>query len=189
MRYFKTIAVGVTLIACGGVSSIGGGDANGGAGVLSGVVSGAGGAGGRAGTGGGPSGGPPPPDASVVGCDYVTALHKCATVGCHNANLPQANLNLVPDSGLVARLKDVPATFGDIACNAVGQPYMACVPATCPAGALEVSSADWTSSWVLRKLDDPNTCGDVMPPTGSTPPTPDDLTCLQKLVQTIAEMP
>jgi hypothetical protein len=123
----------------------------------------------------------------MVACDYAAALETCAKVGCHKplGSSVIAGLNLVPDDGLVSRLKDVPATFADIWCV-----NMACttIPTACPTGALLVDSKDPEQSFLVRKLNDPLECGDKMPPPGYAF-SEDQRACLELMVQAIAELP
>jgi hypothetical protein len=126
-----------------------------------------GGSGSSAGSGGGASTGSGG-EFLGVGCDYVTVLKtNCARAGCHNARTAVAGLDLTPTpaAGLVARLKDQPASHAQIDCGN-GDPYFECVPASCPApgSALLVDSANPDDSWILRKLTGThNDCGSQMP--------------------------
>ncbi len=144
-------------------------------------------AGGMGSVGSGGTGGTAGGSALVVGCDYAAALATCATKFCHlpGATPVLAGLNLAPDDGLVSRLKDVPATFGDLYCDNMP---CATIPDACPKGALLVDSQDFSRSLLLRKLNDPMDCGDKMPPPGYQY-TDDERACLTTMVQAIADLP
>ncbi|HTQ06495.1 MAG TPA: hypothetical protein VMI54_21695 [Polyangiaceae bacterium] len=123
-------------------------------------------------------------------CDYSAALKSCNTLGCHSASYPAASLNLVFDSNLVKRLKDVPATFGDIFCT---DHICDTPPAACPplGTKLLVDSAEWQMSWMIAKMrgETPG-CGVSMPDTD--PPdtfAASDEACLEEMVQVIAGLP
>jgi cysteine-rich repeat protein len=123
-----------------------------------------------------------------VGCDYEKMLQEgCATVGCHKGTTraAQAGLILTPDNDLVARIKNVPATFGDIFCTDI-MDYCPTPPAACPPSALLVDSADWTKSWMNRKMSG-TACGDPMP-IGSHW-SADDQQCFVRLIEAIAALP
>jgi hypothetical protein len=180
------------LAGCGGESVIGGANDPG----SGGTQSGSGGAGGTTGGSTGLSGssgtgattGEPFPIESLNGgdCDYPAVLARnCALSGCHKpgAIKPQADLILMGDSGLVSRVKDVPATHADIYCGSMPCPT---IPAACPPAQL-VDSSDWQQSWIYRKITDPMECGDRMPP--SITFTPADRACVVSLIQKIAALP
>lgn len=124
---------------------------------------------------------------NCTGTTYQAALSNCTVAGCHGAFYPESGMNLTPDDGLVGRLKDAPAKHEDIVCDAAGD---ICTPATCPppGQALLVDSADYTQSWILKKIGpaDPM-CGDQMP--GGAYKTSNDMACIQALVQAIASLP
>lgn len=134
---------------------------------------------GMAGTGTGGSGVTQP---LVVDCDYAAVLNTCATLGCHTS-LNSSGLNLTPDDGLVARLKDQPAQHMGIYC---GLKLCDTQPSDCK-DALLVNSADPDSSWLLLKLQgQQGNCGDQMPAPGGPPA--DQMTCLDHLVRAIAAL-
>ena len=137
------------------------------------------------------TGNAPPFDITTVVCGAglsakTVMTMKCATVGCHNSNLPQAGLVLVPDSGLAGRLKDQPATYADIQCSPPGAAYVACVPTSCPMPAPKiVDSATLDSSWMLRKLRNTQSdCGASMPD-GDTLTT-DEEACVEAVIKAVA---
>jgi hypothetical protein len=114
---------------------------------------------------------------------------NCATPGCHKGSSlapPASMLNLVPDSGLVSRIKDVKAVHGDI--------YMppdfstVYVPASCDMNALLVNSANPSASWILAKINGTqNDCGIQMPSAGGPPAAV--TMCIQNLVAAVAALP
>jgi hypothetical protein len=186
--------------ATGGTSGSGSAAGTGGTGPAAGAggTSPTGGIGGTSPTGGASTGGSAGAGSAgaptlVVDCGSTTygavLAANCSMIGCHRGPVPASGLNLLPDSGLVGRLKDVPAQHGDIFCADINN-YCTTPPATCPAPgtALLVDSADYTKSWILTKLDtaDPM-CGDQMP--GSPFQNAGDLTCIQNMVQAIAALP
>ncbi|HWP08845.1 MAG TPA: hypothetical protein VNN72_24045, partial [Polyangiaceae bacterium] len=128
------------------------------------------------------------------GCDYVPLMvMDCAHAGCH-APMPvaAASLNLLPDSGLVARLKDVKAQHLNINCAPPGEEIMECgfVPAACPSDALLVSSTNWESSWLIAKLRGTAVgCGDVMRDPTYLTEKPDREACVEAVVKAIAALP
>ncbi len=196
MRTWTVMGFGFALLCCGGESVIGGAN-DPGTGGAGGAQSGSGGAGGTTGGSAGLSGssgtgattGEPFPIEGLNGggCDYPAVLSRnCALSGCHKpgAIKPQADLILVGDSGLVSRVKDVPATHADIYCGSMPCPT---IPATCPPGAKRVDSSDWQASWIYRKITDPMECGDLMPP--SVTFTPEDQACIISLIVAIAALP
>ena len=130
------------------------------------------------------------------GCDYVPLLvMDCAHAGCH-APMPgvtaAASLNLLPDSGLVARLKDVKAQHLNINCAPPGEDIVECgyVPAACPSDALLVSSASWEASWVIAKLRGTAVgCGDIMRDATYLTEKPDREACVEAVVRAIAALP
>jgi hypothetical protein len=125
-----------------------------------------------------------------LGCDYKPiVLADCAKGGCHKGALAAAEVDL-SGNYLVARLKDVPATFLHIQCSGPAEPYMECVPAACATGALLVDSSNWEQSFMLAKLrGTQNGCGDAMPDNEYRGANPDKEACLEALVRAIAELP
>jgi hypothetical protein len=126
------------------------------------------------------------------GADYVTTLNSnCAKSGCHNSRSVVAGLDLTPNADLVMRLKDQPATHGEIDCGSGGV-FMECIPTTCPApgGALLVDSDNPDESWLLRKVNGTHgECGDSMPiPPGDVGFDDARKACLDKLVRAIAAL-
>ncbi len=113
---------------------------------------------------------------------------NCATPGCHKGSslAPAISmLNLVPDSGLVSRIKDVKAVHGDIY---VGDATTPSVPASCDPNALLVNSANPSASWILAKINGTqNDCGSQMPSAGGPPAAV--TTCIQNLVAAVATLP
>jgi hypothetical protein len=190
------------IVSCGGESVIGGGEdaggtggtagfsgssgATGGTGATTGGTGGTGGTTGAAGSGGGSMspGGTLPFESAE--CDFSTTLSTCASSGCHKpgAIALAAGLSLVPDSGFVSRVKDVPATHSDIYC---GNVPCAEIPPECPTGAKLVDSANWQESWIYRKITDAMGCGVEMPP--SVTFTAANRACIELLVKTVAELP
>jgi hypothetical protein len=192
------------IVSCGGESVIGGGEdaggtggtagmsgssgTTGGTGATTGGTGGTGGTTGAAGNGGGAMspGGTLPFESAE--CDFPAVLSStCATSGCHKqtAAIPvAAGLSLLPDSGFVSRVKDVPATHSDIYCGSVPCPT---IPAECPTSAKLVDSANWQESWIYRKITDPMGCGETMPPSVTFPAA--NRACIELLVKTIAELP
>jgi hypothetical protein len=150
--------------------------------------------GGTAGTGGtgaagGGSGGKAPmevPVPLVEGCDIPTVLtDSCATNGCHKPGpIMAAKLNLIADNGLVGRVKDVPSTHSDLYCGNVPCPT---IPAECPVDDKLVDSTDYTQSWIVKKMNDPAGCGELMPI--STTFTGEEKLCIENLVKAIAALP
>jgi hypothetical protein len=110
-------------------------------------------------------------------CDWRTPLRNfCARGGCHNG-LATAGLNLIADDPLfIARILDVPATYGGISCGL--DQCLSAAPVcescgTCPSGGLLLNKADFASSWIIRKMEPfvPGSasapdlgCGVAMPP-------------------------
>lgn len=141
------------------------------------------------GTGGG-SGGTgmtgPILDFSTVQCTNTTPetvlKNKCATSFCHGTSYV-ADLDLRPDSGFAARVKDVPATFGDILRSGSTEEY---IPDSCPTGASIVDSDAAASSWMLLKLGMQGDCGVAMP-SGKTL-SADELACLTQIVNAVAAL-
>jgi hypothetical protein len=186
--YMIPVASGGTGTAGTGNPTGSGGTGTGGTGTAGTGTAGTGTAGtGTAGTG---TGGIDP------GCDWQTALTKsCALSVCHGTRAPFGDLNLTPDDGLVARIKDVTATNGDLDCDPSDE-YLECttLPPECSAygSAKLVDSANPDASFIITKLT-ASGCGNQMPmpPGDSTSAgwTPDRLTCIQDLVRAIAALP
>lgn len=152
---------------------------------------GTGGAAGSAVAGRGGSNGIASPDPEFnLGCDYKTIVSgDCAKTGCHRGSLSSAKLDLSGNS-LVARLKDVPATFLEIQCSALGEPYMECIPAACPRGTLLVDSDNWEQSFMLTKLrGTQNGCGTAMPDDTYLTAQPERAACIEALIHAIADLP
>jgi hypothetical protein len=174
----------------GSVTGTGGaaGAAAGHGGTSGGSGTGASGAGGTTGTAGSGAAGAP---ALVVDCgslNYATILTQdCTTVGCHRPPATAASqLILVPDAGLVSRLKDVPAKHMDIYCPDLND-VCPTVPAACDMTALLVNSAQPDKSWILQKLrGTQNGCGDQMPSPAYDMAKEQ---CLEKMVNAIAALP
>lgn len=128
------------------------------------------------------------------GCDYVPLMvTDCAHAGCH-APMPvaAASLNLLPDSGLVARLKDVKAQHLNINCAPPGEEIVECgfVPAACPSDALLVSSTNWEASWLITKLRGTAVgCGDIMRDPTYLTEKPEREACVEAVVKAIAALP
>lgn len=125
-----------------------------------------------------------------LGCDYKPMMAAdCAKAGCHRGALAAAELDLSGNS-LVARLKDVPATFLSIQCSASGDPYFECIPATCRSGTLLVDSDAWEQSFMLTKLrGTQNGCGQTMPDDTYRAAQSDRAACLEALIHAIADLP
>jgi hypothetical protein len=135
---------------------------------------------------------------NCTGTTYDVALKSCNQLGCHAASYPYSKLNLTADSGLVARLKDMPAQHGDVGCSP-GDATQICTcdatsftcttpPSACPKGDLLIDSSDYTKSWIWKKLEmsDPM-CGVQMP--DGAYKSPADKACLEAMVQAIAALP
>jgi hypothetical protein len=161
----------------------------GGGGSLANPTGGAAGLSGGAGRGGSNGFSAPEPEFNL-GCDYKPIVAAdCAKSGCHKGIFAAASLDLSKND-LVARLKDVPATFGEIQCSPPGEPYMECVPAACVTGALLVDSSNWEQSFMLATLrGTQNGCGETMPDDTYRAANPDKEACLEALVRAIAELP
>jgi hypothetical protein len=171
-------------------------------GIAGAAVTGTGGAGtGSGGTGGGTTGGSAGTSSggtltvNCTGTTYDVALKSCNQLGCHAASYPYSGLNLTADSGLVSRLKDVPAKHGDVSCSpsdatqicTCDSTSFSCTtpPTSCPKGDFLVDSSDYTKSWLWKKLEmtDPM-CGVQMPDGAYRSPA--DKACLEAMVQAIA---
>ncbi len=104
--------------------------------------------------------------------DCMATVLKSCTI-CHGASLKFAMLDLEA-AGYTARLKDVPATHGDI----MGTP-------NCPASAKLIDSATPAESWLLKKVSSKEgDCGDPMPQ--GTGLTGDNLKCVEDYVSCVA---
>lgn len=196
MAMLTTVALAVS--SCGGESVIGGGDEQGK--VKNGGSGGNGGTGANTSTGSyaGYSGSGALADASGgayygimpdVTCDYTTALLKtCAISSCHKQGsvAPAAGLSLVPDAGLISRIKDVPATHGDIYCPELNDTCPERPPG-CPVGDKLIDSAFPEQSWMYRKISGPPDCGEQMP--AGVNITADQKACILTLIFTIANLP
>jgi hypothetical protein len=118
----------------------------------------------------------------------------CGKTGCHKGTLAAANLDLAvsPMNVIAKNTKDVPAKYLAIQCSAPTEPYMECVPATCPppGSALLVDSKNPSESWLLKKVHDTtNGCGEVMPLEAAyTADQSDRLACIEAIVQAIAAL-
>ena len=126
----------------------------------------------------------------VAGCDFTKILPaSCDIIGCHKGTFAEAKLELTPDMGFVGRLKDVPATHGDIPCP--DDATKICMPSTCPAGVKLVDSANPQNSWLIAKLEgNVDMCGTIMPQPGSGYSLDAaGKTCLESLVNAIAALP
>jgi hypothetical protein len=161
-------------------------------GMTTGGTGGTGGtSGGTAGTGMGGMAATDVPLPTVDGCDIPAVLSRgCALSGCHKAGAikPAAGLLLAADNGFVGRVKDKPATHGDIYC---GLELCVPTPAECTApgvGQLLVDSTDYTKSWIIQKMNDPLGCGEAMPVSVSSW-TGADQSCIENLVKAIADLP
>lgn len=133
----------------------------------------------------------------MLDCAWEEALTtNCAGSTCHGPLRAHAGLLLVPDSGLITRLKDVPGTFTDIDCNPDPEvetpcetPPTGCTPLL---GSKIVDSQNPEASLIMKKLT-ASGCGNQMPqPPGDEAQYgwgPDRLACLQNLVRAIAALP
>ena len=126
-----------------------------------------------------------------AGLDAATVITAdCAKGGCHKGALAAGGLDLTFPT-IANKTKDVPATHEGIQCSAPTEPYMECVPTTCPTGALIVDSANPDASWVLKKLDGSAKalpCGDTMPDANYATASPDRLACVQAAFRAIAAL-
>jgi hypothetical protein len=145
---------------------------------------------GLSGSGGSPLG-------AYTSCDARTALAKsCGFVGCHAGSRPIGDLNLLPDDGLVARLKDVPASLQDLDCDPTDI-FVECTstPPECVpyVGALLVDSANPDASFILTKLGGRSGCGNQMPLApgnmASQGWNDERRACIEELVRAIAALP
>jgi hypothetical protein len=158
------------------------------------------GAGGTGGTGAGGTPGGPVLDFSTVDCGGLNitdpktgVLAHCATAGCHKgaALAGVSNLDLTPNDGFAARLKDQPAVHGSLSCPTPDDPFATCTtpPAQCPTDAKLVNSSAPESSWLSAKIHDmANDCGDMMPPPGYKALTADELTCMDNIIKAVAAL-
>jgi hypothetical protein len=136
-------------------------------------------------------------DPTTIPCDFPTILQAdCAHQGCHAPTpavpLPAAALDLSPNAGLVARLKDVPARHMNINCAPPGEDIVECttVPAACPSGALLVDSSNWEASFVVSKLRGTAVgCGDQMRELDYPTLKPEREACVEAVVKAIAALP
>jgi hypothetical protein len=111
----------------------------------------------------------------------------CAKGGCHKGALAAASLDLSQNQA--KNTKDVPATHEGIQCSATGEPYMECVPTTCPTGARLVNSANPDDSWVLKKIHGTaNGCGDTMPDDAYAAANADKVACIDAAFRAIAAL-
>jgi hypothetical protein len=133
-------------------------------------------------------------DPSTIPCDFPSILQAdCAHQGCHAPTpavpMPAAALDLSPNAGLVARLKDVPARHMNINCAPPGEDIVECttVPAACPSGALLVDSSNWEASFVVSKMRGTAVgCGDQMREPDYAKVKPERESCLEAVVKSIA---
>jgi len=207
----KVIAAVVLAVACGG-KSVRTERANGDAAGDSGATT-SGGATAMGGTGAAPTGGAGSPGESGgtagsvdfsscsqplgwlgLTCNVEHSVgQQCARGGCHDANTQIARLDLTPNEFLVARVLNVPASFGGIEVNGVP-----CVPVGCPEPGtkLLVDAENPLASWVIEKMEpfppgsSENTdigCGFDMPmPPGTAHYTEEAKQCLRTLFLAIA---
>jgi hypothetical protein len=124
--------------------------------------------------------------ATIIGAD-------CAKGGCHKGTLAAAGLDLSNPAQVANKTKDKPATHLGIQCSAPTEPYMECVPTTCPpaGSALLVNSANVEQSWVLQKLDGSAAalpCGTTMPDETYATASPDKLACVEAAFRAIAAL-
>jgi hypothetical protein len=116
----------------------------------------------------------------------------CAKGGCHKGALAAAGLDLSFSPNNIAKnTKDVIATHEAIQCSAPTEPYMECIPMTCPGPgtALLVNSANPDDSWVLKKIHGTaNGCGDTMPDDSYATASPDKLACVDAVFRAIAAL-
>lgn len=113
----------------------------------------------------------------------------CAKGGCHKGAAASAKLNLEP-ANIAKNTKDVAAQYLEIQCSAPTEPYVECIPATCPpaGSAMLVDSNNPDQSWMLKKVHDTtNDCGDVMPFQAAYT-TDDKLGCIDAIVRAIAAL-
>jgi hypothetical protein len=138
-------------------------------------------------------------DLSTVDCGSLSAATvlsmDCASVGCHRTTtaVPAiAKLDLTPNDGLAARVKDVPAQHLNIQCSATGAPYMECIPTTCPApgAVLLVNSNTPDASWMMSKVRNMTPgCGTPMPATdGYTTANAANEGCIEAIIHAIAAL-
>lgn len=185
-------------------ANLAGSGGNGSAGATSagsaGVAGGAGSAGAAAGSatagGAGAAGATAMPiTPPAVDCAIEAVLVDHCGPGCHSSSVRRAGLDLTYDSGLVGRIKDVPATHRGIACNQPSEAFRECVPPNEPTrcapflNAQLVDSANVEESWILKKVNGTHgDCGMKMPavPTGYGGWVHD---CLQEFVRAVAALP
>jgi len=114
----------------------------------------------------------------------------CAKGGCHKGTLAAGDLDLSV-ANIANNTKNVAAAHAGIQCSLPTEPYMECVPATCPApgSALLVNSAAPDESWMLKKIHGMhNDCGDTMPDETYATATPDKVACVEAVVRAIAAL-
>jgi hypothetical protein len=136
-------------------------------------------------------------DPATIPCDYPQIMQEdCAHAGCHlpTGPLPMGagSLDLSPNAGLVARLKDVPARHLNINCAPPGQPIVECtsVPPACPTDALLVDSSNWEASFIISKLRGTTVgCGDQMREPDYPAVKPDREACIESVIRAIASLP
>jgi hypothetical protein len=118
--------------------------------------------------------------------DIVTPLKTCSKIGCHQGQFAQANLNLIPDMGLVGRLKDVTASHAGIVCSN----NLECVPTSCPPNVKLVDSSNAQNSWMMTKLEGSQAdCGTAMPPPTEPVLDANSKACIESLIKAIAALP
>lgn len=120
----------------------------------------------------------------------TTVLGDCAKTGCHKGSLKSAGLDLTPAT-IANNTKDKPATHSEIQCSAPGDPYMECIPTTCPAPgtALLVNSQNPDDSWMMKKIHgQANGCGITMPDDNYATSSPDRLACIEGVIRAIAAL-
>jgi hypothetical protein len=125
------------------------------------------------GTGGSGTGGSGSGNACETAC--IKTLFQTATqcAGCHGKSLKSAMLDLEA-SGVVDRLKNVPATHGEVM-DKTG----------CPTGDKLIDTAAPANSWLLKKVNGGHgDCGLAMPVGKAL--SADELTCMQTFVSCVA---
>ena len=130
-----------------------------------------------------------------VTCDYTTGLKKsCALSVCHGTRVPYAGLNLTPDAGFIARVKDIDATNRDLDCDPT-EGYLACETPPMECGQFLtvklIDSANPDASYLLTKMS-ASGCGNQMPiEPGNSPSngwSDDRKACLEQTFRAIAGM-
>ena len=142
--------------------------------------------------------------ASVIGCDYSTAVRQhCARGGCHNQATHSGDLDLTLDPLLIARILEVPSKH-KINCAGIG-PCDSSAPqcADCmmcdqvDTTNLLLTKADIPNSWMMKKMDAFNLdtltmapamgCGTAMPyPPGGMGYTAERRDCLKSFFTWVA---